>query len=70
MNMKDGQGHPILSCGGISVLEKKKEVDGARGTGDRKRNKRTERQMDSNMIYPDLGSCLRTMKGGTGERWQ
>lgn len=25
MNMKDGQGHPILSCGGISVLEKKKK---------------------------------------------
>lgn len=29
-----------------------------------------ERQVDRNMIYPDLRSTLRTMKGGTGERWQ
>lgn len=29
-----------------------------------------ERQVDRNMIYPDLRSTLRTMKGGTRERWQ
>lgn len=67
MNMKDGQRHPILSWWNFSV---RKRSDGARGTGERKRNKRTERQMDRNMIYPDLGSSLRTMKGGTRERWQ
>lgn len=63
--MKDGQRHPILSWWNFSVS---KRVVGR--TGERKRNKRTERQMDRNMIYPDLGSTLRTMKGGTRERWQ
>lgn len=63
--MKDGQRHPILSWWNFSVS---KRIVG--GTGERKRNKRTERQMDRNMIYPDLGSTLRTMKGGTRERWQ
>lgn len=48
----------------------RKRSDGARGAEERKRNKRAERQMDRNMIYPDLGSSLRTMKGGTRERWQ
>lgn len=33
MNMKDGQGHPILSCGGISVLEKKKKQMEQEGQG-------------------------------------
>lgn len=32
---------------------------------DRKRNERTERLMERNMIYPDLGSSLRTINGGT-----
>ena len=29
-----------------------------------------EGQVERNMIYPDLCSTLRTMKGGTRERWQ
>lgn len=67
MNVKDGQRHPILSWKNFNVRERS---DGARGTGEKKRNERTERQMERNMIYPDLGSSLRTMKGGTRERWQ
>lgn len=65
MNMKDGQRHPILSWWNFWVSQRN-----VGGTGERKRNKRTERQMDRNMIYPDLGSTLRTVKGGTRERWQ
>lgn len=65
MNMKDGQRHPILSWWKFWVSQRN-----VGGTGERKRNKRTERQMDRNMIYPDLGSTLRTVKGGTRERWQ
>lgn len=67
MHMTDGQRHPILSWWKFSV---RRRGDGARRTGERKRNERAERQMDRNMIYPDLGSSLRTMKGGTRERWQ
>lgn len=58
---------PILSWWNFNV---RKRSDGTRGTVERMRNKRAERQMDRKMIYPDLGSCLRTMKGGTRERWQ
>lgn len=57
--------HPILS----SMLER--EMRAQKRTGEWKRSSsRTERQMDRNMIYPDLGSSLRAMKGGTRERWQ
>ena len=66
MDMKDGQRHPIMSW--QSLLETRSE--GAGRTGQRQMDERAERLMERNMIYPDLGSSLRTMKGGTRERWQ
>lgn len=66
MDMKGGQRHPILSW--QNLLETKSE--GARRTEQREMNERAVRLMERNMIYPDLGSSLRTMKGGTRERWQ
>lgn len=65
MNMKEGQMHPILSWWDFSVSGRN-----VGRTRKRRTNNRAERQMDRNMIYPDLCSTLRTMKGGTRERWQ
>lgn len=58
---KGGRKHPNLSLVGVSALVKRVVW----GTGEeRVRDRRTERQMDWKMIYPDLGSTLRTVKGG------
>lgn len=58
---KGGRKHPNLSLVGVSALVKR----AVWGTGEeRVRDRRTERQMDWKMIYPDLGSTLRTVKGG------
>lgn len=58
---KGGRKHPNLSLVGVSALVKRVVW----GTGEeRVRDRRTERQMDWKMIYPDLGSTLRTAKGG------
>lgn len=47
-----------------------RETERERVSEEWKEEREAERQMDRNVIYRDLGSCLRTMKGGTRERWQ
>ena len=70
MKMKVNKRLLILSGLKFSVSLRSVGRPVAEREGERERAREREGQVERNMIYPDLCSTLRTMKGGTRERWQ